>query len=74
MVNLIAGRRVVPELIQDEFTPDRVATELLPLLDETPARQAMKSGLAEVREKLGSAGASARAADEVAPFLVSKKR
>jgi lipid-A-disaccharide synthase len=74
MVNLIAGRRVVPELIQDEFTPARVATELLPLLDETPDRKAMKAGLAEVREKLGSAGASARAADEVAPFLISKKR
>src|SRR5262249_5210274 len=60
MVNLIAGRRVVPELIQDAFTPDGVAAELLPLLDEAPARQAMKSALAEVRAKLGSAGASAR--------------
>ncbi|PYQ55127.1 MAG: lipid-A-disaccharide synthase [Acidobacteria bacterium] len=74
MVNLIAGRRVVPELIQAAFTPEGVAAELLPLLDETPSRQAMKAGLAEVREKLGRAGASARAADEIAPFLIAKKR
>ena len=43
-------------------------------IDETPSRQAMKAGLAEVREKLGRAGASARAADEIAPFLIAKKR
>ncbi len=73
MVNLIAGRPVVPELIQSAFTPAAVAAELLPLLEETPRREAMKSGLAEVRQKLGSPGASARAAEEVAPFLISKK-
>ena len=74
MVNLIAGRRVVPELIQAAFTAEGVAAELLPLLADTPGRQAMKAGLAEVRQRLGRAGASARAADEVAPFLTSKKR
>jgi lipid-A-disaccharide synthase len=73
MVNLIAGRRVVPELIQADFTPERVVAELLPLVDDTPARRAMKAGLAEVREKLGASGASARAAEVVAPFLNAKK-
>jgi lipid-A-disaccharide synthase len=73
MVNLIAGRRVVPELIQSDFTPDRVAAETLPLLDETTARRAMLAGLAEVREKLGGQGASGRAADAVAPYLNGKK-
>jgi lipid-A-disaccharide synthase len=73
MVNLIADRRVVPELIQSDFTPDRVAAETLPLLDETTARRAMLAGLAEVREKLGGQGASGRAADAVAPYLNGKK-
>jgi lipid-A-disaccharide synthase len=72
MVNLIAGRRVVPELIQSDFTPDRVAAELLPLLDDTPARRSMLAGLAEVRGRLGTAGASARAANEIAPYLTGK--
>jgi lipid-A-disaccharide synthase len=73
MVNLIAGRRVVPELIQSDFTPDRVAAELLPLVSPTEARQTMVAGLAEVRAKLGGTGASGRAADEVEPYLRGKK-
>ena len=73
MVNLIAGRRIVPELIQSDFTPARVAAEVLPLLADTAARREMVTGLGEVREKLGSAGASGRAAEAVAPFLLAEK-
>jgi lipid-A-disaccharide synthase len=72
MVNLIGGRRIVPELIQSDFTPGRVAAELLPLIDETGARQAMEAGLREVRGKLGGTGASGRAADAVVPYLSGK--
>jgi lipid-A-disaccharide synthase len=72
MVNLIGGRRVVPELIQSDFTAERVLAEIGPLLDDTAARRQMVSDLAAVREKLGGAGASARAADVVAPFLKGK--
>jgi lipid-A-disaccharide synthase len=72
MVNLIAGRRVVPELIQGDFTAARVLAEILPLLDGTEVRRRMESDLATVREKLGGPGASARAADVVAPFLMGK--
>lgn len=73
MVNLIGGRRIVPELIQSDFTPGRVAAELLPLIDDdTGARQKMQAGLREVREKLGGRGASGRAADAVAPYLSRK--
>jgi lipid-A-disaccharide synthase len=72
MVNLIGGRRVVPELIQSDFTAERVLAEMLPLIDDTPARRQMQSGLAAVREKLGGPGASGRAADAVAPFLNGK--
>jgi lipid-A-disaccharide synthase len=73
MVNLIAGRRVVPELIQSDFTSDRVTAELLPLIDDTEARRAMQAGLREVREKLGGRGASGRAAEAVLPYLSGKK-
>ena len=41
MVNLIAGRRVVPELLQDRFTGQNVASALHPLLDDSPKRARM---------------------------------
>jgi lipid-A-disaccharide synthase len=65
MANLIAGERVVPEVIQRELTPERVAAEVSALLDSPARRQKMKEGLAEVRRRLGQPGASARAAEEV---------
>jgi lipid-A-disaccharide synthase len=52
MVNLIAGRRVVPELLQTRFTAENVAAALRPLLADGPERERMTSGLAEVRRAL----------------------
>ena len=69
MVNLIAGRRVVPELIQDQFTPEAVVEEVRKLLESPPARDEMKADLAEVRTKLGPGGAIERAADIFAAML-----
>jgi len=69
MVNLIAGRRVVPELVQKDFTADRLAREAISLLDSPDARADMRRGLAEVREKLGPPGAIERAADLIAAML-----
>jgi lipid-A-disaccharide synthase len=69
MVNLVAGRRVVPELIQDDFTPAAVAAEVRFLLDSAEGRDLMRSALAEVRAKLGSGGAIERAADIFARML-----
>jgi lipid-A-disaccharide synthase len=69
MVNLIAGRRVVPELIQDDLTPERVAMETARLLDSPAERDRMREDLAEVRAKLGAAGAIDRAADIIAAML-----
>ena len=68
MANLIAGRRVLTELIQGEFRPDTVARETLRLLDDGAHRESVAAGLAEVRGRLGAPGASARAADVVASF------
>ena len=69
MVNLIAGRRVVTELIQDDFTPRAAALEMQRLLDSGPARDELRSGLVEVRDKLGPAGAVARAAESIVAML-----
>jgi lipid-A-disaccharide synthase len=52
MVNLVAGREVVPELIQNEFTAARVEREVRALLEDGAARQRMREGLAEVRGRL----------------------
>src|SRR6266851_4416790 len=73
MVNLIAGRAVVPELIQNAFSPQRVAAEaknLLSTSEEGKIRmQQMSLGLEEVRKLLGPPGAVERAADEIAKLL-----
>lgn len=69
MVNLIAERRVVPELIQKDFTPAKVAQEVLRLLNDPRAREELRSGLGEVRKRLGPPGAVERAADAIAELL-----
>lgn len=65
MVNLVAGRGIVPELIQERFTPDHVAREAVSLLRDPPRADAMRADLAAVREALGGRGASMRAAQAV---------
>ncbi|HVJ28135.1 MAG TPA: lipid-A-disaccharide synthase [Vicinamibacterales bacterium] len=65
MVNLIAGRRVVLELIQDEFTPAAVAAETLRLLTDREYAARVRADLRAVRERLGGPGASRRAAESV---------
>ena len=65
MVNLVAGKRVVPELIQDAFTPAAVANEAIRVLTDPAYAAGMQADLAMVRAKLGSAGASRRAAEAV---------
>jgi lipid-A-disaccharide synthase len=61
MPNLIAGRAVVPELLQEDADPARIAEALLALL-AGPAREGPLAALAEVRAALGGGGAAARAA------------
>jgi lipid-A-disaccharide synthase len=70
MVNLIAGRAVVPELMQSEMTGERIAAEARHLLTDEAARARMKAGLAEVRDKLaGGEGAPRRAAAIIQEIL-----
>ncbi|MES1211849.1 MAG: lipid-A-disaccharide synthase, partial [Acidobacteriota bacterium] len=69
LVNLVLGRRVVPELLQGDANPDRIAFEAESILLDDRARTEMREGLAELRGKLGEGGASVRAAREVADLL-----
>jgi lipid-A-disaccharide synthase len=62
LVNLIAGRSVAPELIQDAATGERVAHQVATLLDDPARRTRAEADLAEVRAQLGAPGASPRAA------------
>lgn len=73
MVNLIAGREVVRELIQGDFTPERVLQEALRLLEDGPYAERMRADLADVRARLGQPGASVRAAEAVAAELRSAR-
>ncbi len=62
LVNIIAGRTVVPELIQDDANPERIAAEVRELIVLQAKAREMKVALAEIRGKLGTPGASQRTA------------
>jgi lipid-A-disaccharide synthase len=69
LVNLVLGREVVPELLQGEAEPERIAAEALRLLRDRDARARLRTGLADLRPRLGEGGASLRAARQVAGWL-----
>jgi lipid-A-disaccharide synthase len=65
MANLVAGRRIVPELIQTEFTPERVAEETVRFLTDRTRYESTRQALRDVRARLGAPGASGRAAEAI---------
>jgi lipid-A-disaccharide synthase len=69
MVNLLAGKAVVSELIQNDFTPERLASAMERLLDDSGAREHMLKEYEIVRQRLGPSGASRRAAHAVVKML-----
>ena len=73
LVNLIGGRRIIPELLQDAVTPERIADELTLLLEDQAQRRALQADLSEIRQRLGEPGASARAA-AIAMELLSQSK
>jgi lipid-A-disaccharide synthase len=73
MVNLIAGERIVPELVQDAFTPEAVAREAISMLTNRERAAEIRAGLARVRERLGGPGASRRAAESILQVARSRQ-
>jgi lipid-A-disaccharide synthase len=69
LVNILAGRRLVPELLQGDASPERMAAEMERLLDDETARREQLEGLRAVRASLGEPGAPRRVAEEIASFL-----
>lgn len=69
MVNLVAGRAIVPELMQSDFRPERVAAEAAALLEDRERYERTRRDLEEVCRRLGAPGASARAAAIVSEAL-----
>lgn len=74
MPNLIAGELVVPELIQSDFTPEKVAEKLGGILAEGPAREKMKGALAGVSARLRPAGKTGTAAERAAEAVLEALR
>jgi lipid-A-disaccharide synthase len=72
MANLLAGERVFPELIQDDFTAARLAHEVLSLIKDPGHLAAVRRGLATVIRRLGGPGASARAARVAVELMGSR--
>ena len=72
MANLLAGERVFPELLQDDFTPARLAHEVLSLIQDPGRMMAVRRGLATVIRRLGGPGASRRAAQVAVELMGSK--
>ncbi len=72
IVNIIAGRDVVPELTQSDVTPEKIAGVIRKILDDPLYRDNMKRDLLGVREKLGKPGASDRAAEAVIGLMGEK--
>jgi lipid-A-disaccharide synthase len=66
LVNILAGRGLVPELLQRDASPERMAAEIERLLGDRAAREEQLRGLREVRDSLGEPGAARRVAEEVA--------
>ncbi|HUF22673.1 MAG TPA: lipid-A-disaccharide synthase [Vicinamibacterales bacterium] len=65
MVNLVAGERVVPELVQERFTPEAVADEVVSLVTDAARRDAMVAKLRDVKARLGGRGGARRAAEAI---------
>jgi lipid-A-disaccharide synthase len=69
LINIVAGKRVVPELVQHEATPQNMADALTALLNDPEYYQNIRTQLAGIRSQLGEAGANARVASVVLEFL-----
>jgi lipid-A-disaccharide synthase len=72
-VNLVLGERLVPELLQDDLTPEAIVAAALPLLDPSPERSRMLEGYGRLRALLGEPGVTRRAACEILDQLMESQ-
>ena len=72
LANIIAAREIVPELLQDDFTPERLSHEVLSLMNDPGRLSVVKENLREVKIALGEKGGAERAARAVRRFLEKK--
>lgn len=70
--NIIAGHRIMPELWQDEVTPERIAAEVLPVLQDPSYEEALRERMAETRRTLGESGAVRRIGETILHFAKEK--
>ena len=72
MVNIVAGRKIVPEFIQFKARPKEISEQVLEILQNPTLIEQMKNDLAQVKSLLGEKGASLRAAQIILNFLNSE--
>jgi lipid-A-disaccharide synthase len=73
IVNILSKRELVPELMQEDFTADKVAAQVEYLLDHSEAREEMIQGFRALKPRLGNGGAIGRAADAMVAILRSSR-
>jgi len=69
MVNIIAGKTVVPELIQKDVTPEKITSAVVQILENPSKQEEIKKELSNLKEKIGNPGASLRAAQIIISLL-----
>jgi lipid-A-disaccharide synthase len=74
LVNIIAEKKIVPELIQDEATSEGIGREIKIILSDRVLRDKMKNDLGEVAARLGKGGASNKAAAAIVEMLLTRKQ
>lgn len=72
MVNIVAGRKIVPEFIQFKASPRNISDEVLRILQNLTEIERMKNELAQVKSSLGEKGASTRASQIILDFLMAR--
>jgi lipid-A-disaccharide synthase len=74
LVNIIAGKALVPELVQDDATAEKLAAEVKSILSDRQRSDAIRGALAGIRQKLGEPGASRRAAELALGLMTAETR
>jgi len=68
MPNILAGKEIVPELYQDDLTPEKLSRKILAIIEDDSRMRQIEEELKAVRDSLGGRGASRRAAEAIARF------